>query len=355
MVETFTEGHPAPEVTPVSAPEAPAAAPAVKDDTPFENVRAAAQALARRRQEKRNEAAKIAPPAQESPPQEGEAAQPEAGPGETQEVDPVALELSPIEPPRSWKKEYKAAFEALPRNVQEQVAESERARESDFLRRQNEVAERQKAFEQELSQVQAVRQHYEQGISQALQMTMASNEFADIKTMDDVEALSRDDWPRWVRYQTHQQKVGMLQQQLQEVQHANAQEQYSRWSQFAEQQDTLFSEKYPDAKELKAAAVEYLVDQAGFSREEIGRYWNSQAWRDNRMQGIILDAVRYHKAKDKAAAAKKAPPVTVQKPGVSAPKTNHFQAQISDLESKGGLSLREAAKLNQLRRMAAKA
>jgi hypothetical protein len=354
MVETFTEGQPAPADTPASAPEAPVAAPAVKDDTPFENVRAAAQALARRRQEKRNEAAKTAPPAQESPPQAGEAAQ-ETGPGETQEVDPVALELSPIEPPRSWKKEYKQAFDALPRNVQEQVAESERAREADFLRRQNEVAERQKAFEQELTQVQAVRQHYEQGISQALQMTMASNEFADIKSMDDVEALSRDDWPRWVRYQTHQQKVGMLQQQLAEVQHANAQEQFSRWNQFAEQQDTLFSEKYPDAKELKAAAVEYLTDQAGFSREEIGRYWNSQAWRDNRMQGIILDAVRYHKAKDKAAAAKKAPPVTVQKPGVSAPKTNHFQAQISDLESKGGLSLREAAKLNQLRRMAAKA
>jgi NTP pyrophosphatase (non-canonical NTP hydrolase) len=358
MVETFTEGQPAPAATDVStqtesapAPTPIPAAPVEDKSKPFENVRAAAQALARRREEKRREAAQAAPPVTESPPQAGEAPQ-ETGPGETQEVDP-AVDLSPIEPPRSWKKEYKAAFEALPRNVQEQVAESERHREADFLRRQNEVSERQRAFDTELQQMQAVRQQYEQGLQQTLQMTLSSNEFADIRSMDDVEAMARDDWPRWVRYQTHQQKVSMLQGQLQEVKEANQREYLNNWQSFANEQDQIFSEKYPDAKSLKDAAVNYLKE-VGFQHQEIAQSWNTPLWRDHRMQGVILDAVKYRQAKAKADQAKKAPVPTVQKPGVSAPKANPAQAQISELEAKGALSLREAAKLNQLRRMAAK-
>jgi len=293
-----------------------------------------------------------APPAQESPPQAGEAASPEASPGETQEADPVAVELPPIEPPRSWKKEYKAAFEALPRNVQEQVAESERAREADFLRRQNEVAERQKAFDVELSQMQQVRQQYEHGLQSALQMTLANNEFADIRSMEDVEQLARDDWPRWVRYQTHQQKVGMLQQQIAEVKESNRREYLSSWNNFANEQDQLFSEKYPDAQAQRDAAYSYLQD-AGFRPEEIAQSWNTPMWRDHRMQGVILDAVKYRQAKAKADAAAKAKLPEVVKPGVAAPKANPFKDEIARLESKGGLSLKEAAKLSQLRRRAA--
>jgi hypothetical protein len=238
--------------------------------------------------------------------------------------------------------------------VQEQVAESERARETDFLRRQNEVAERQKAFEVELTQMQQTRQSYEQGLNSVLAMTMSNNEFADIRTMEDVENLSRNDWPRWVQYQTHQQKVGMLQQQLRDVQQQNFNEQLQTWAQFADEQDNRFSQKYPNAKEVREAAVNYLTD-AGFSHDEIGRYWNSAAWRDSRMQGVILDAVRYQRAKVKADAAVKKGVPEVQKPGVSGPKANPFQAQIAELEAKGSLSLREATKLNQLRRVATKA
>jgi hypothetical protein len=359
-VQTFTEGSPAPaaEVTPaapaVETPSQPAdnrERPAL-EKSPSQSLRDAARALANRRKEIRDQAAAAAAPAapQSSPEVETETSPPEAVPSETQAADP-AVDLPPIEPPRSWKKEYKAAFEALPRNVQEQVAESERTRETDYLRRQNEVVERQKAFEVELQQMQQTRQNYQSGLDQALQMTLTNNEFQDVRSMEDVEAMAQNDWPRWVRYQTHQQKIGMLQQQLQEVKQQNYQEQVGQWARFAEEQDTRFSEKFPDAKELKDAAVGYLKDQ-GFETNEIARYWNSAAWRDARMQGIILDAVRYHKAKAKADAAKRAPVPEVQKPGVSAPKANPFQAEIAELEGKGGLSLREATKLHSLRRLA---
>lgn len=366
MVETFTEGQPAPDATPASTPSESVAAPVTPTPAPADNrarppviksasdqVREAARALAARRRELREQAAAstAAPPVQESPPQAVEAAQPEAGPSETQATDPVE-ELPPITPPRSWKKEYKAAFEALPRNVQEQVAESERAREADFLRRQNEVAERQKAFEAELAQMQQTRQQYEYGLQSALQMTLSNNEFADIKSMEDVEALARDDWPRWVRYQTHQQKVQMLQGQLNEVKESNRREYLSSWNNFANEQDSLFAEKFPDAQAQRDAAYSYLQD-VGFKPEEIAQSWNTPMWRDHRMQGVILDAVKYRQAKAKADAATKKPMPEVQKPGVAAPKQNPFQAQIAELESKGGLSLKEAARLNKMRRQAA--
>jgi hypothetical protein len=49
-----------------------------------------------------------------------------------------------IEPPRSWTKEDKDLFASLPRATQERLAEREWLRESDFLRRQNEAAEKLK-------------------------------------------------------------------------------------------------------------------------------------------------------------------------------------------------------------------
>src|SRR5262245_30730075 len=70
--------------------------------------------------------------------------------GETENADPGAQEtdqaLPPIEPPRSWTKEDKELFTSLPRETQERIAERERSRESDFLRRQNEAADKLKGL-----------------------------------------------------------------------------------------------------------------------------------------------------------------------------------------------------------------
>src|SRR6266576_3226668 len=67
-------------------------------------------------------------------------------PGEkTETADPAhpreSGEAPSIEPSRSWTKEDKELCASLPRATQERLAERERSREGDFLRRQNESAE----------------------------------------------------------------------------------------------------------------------------------------------------------------------------------------------------------------------
>jgi hypothetical protein len=65
---------------------------------------------------------------------------------------PVTLALSEIariEPPRSWKKEHKAHFEALPYYLQQYVAEREHDREKTIRRAMNEAA----AAKQELEKM----------------------------------------------------------------------------------------------------------------------------------------------------------------------------------------------------------
>src|SRR5262249_53107890 len=82
--------------------------------------------------------------AQEAPAQVADAAPPDEVRGETPSADPDAR--PPIEPPRSWTKDDKELFKSLPRETQERIAERERLRESDFLRRQNESADKLKAL-----------------------------------------------------------------------------------------------------------------------------------------------------------------------------------------------------------------
>src|SRR5215831_8612256 len=119
-------------------------------------------------------------------------------PGERTEGADRQQEPAPIEPPRSWTKEDKELFTSLPRATQERIAERERSRESDFLRRQNEAAEKLKGLNAKEQAVEQARQTYETALPQLLQtlQQQQAGEFADIKSMADVERLAREDWPR---------------------------------------------------------------------------------------------------------------------------------------------------------------
>jgi hypothetical protein len=79
-------------------------------------------------------------------------------PGERTEGADRQEELAPIEPPRSWTKEDKELFTGLPRAIQERLAERERSREGDFLRRQNEAAEKLKGLTAKEQAVEQARQ-----------------------------------------------------------------------------------------------------------------------------------------------------------------------------------------------------
>jgi hypothetical protein len=81
-------------------------------------------------------------PQQEQPEQRAtEAPQPQGS--EAPQAEDAA---PPIEPPRSWTKEAKEQWQALPRNTQEYLAQREQERDREVRRSQNEAAEKLKGL-----------------------------------------------------------------------------------------------------------------------------------------------------------------------------------------------------------------
>src|SRR5262245_15804131 len=171
--------------------------------------------------------------------------------GETENADPGG-ELPPIEPP----KEDKELFTSLPRETQERIAERERSRESDFLRRQNEAADKLKGLTAKEQAVDQARQQYEAALPQLLVMLQAqqAGEFADVRTLADVERMTREDWPRYALWDVQQKKIAEVARQLSEVQQRQALEKQQQFSAFAKREDNLFNEKVPDMADDKKAA-----------------------------------------------------------------------------------------------------
>ena len=273
-----------------------------------------------------------------------------------------------IEPPRSWTKEDKELFASLPRATQERLAERERLREGDFLRRQNEAVEKLKGLNAKEQAVEQARQTYETALPQLLQtlQQQQAGEFADIKTMADVERLAREDWPRYLLWDLQQKKIADVTQHMLAAQHRQAQEKLGHFAEFAKRQDDLFKEKVPDmADDAKAAELQkkalVVLSDLGFDEAELVPLWNGQkelSLRDHRLQLLIRDATLWReaqtKAKAKAAAVKPVPPV--QRPGAATPRQGTDEARVQHLtqrlEQSG--SLRDAAALVRARRAAAR-
>jgi hypothetical protein len=285
--------------------------------------------------------------------------------GETENADPGAQELPPIEPPRSWTKDDKELFTSLPRETQERIAERERSRESDFLRRQNEAADKLKGLTAKEQAVDQARQQYEAALPQLLVMlqNQQAGEFADIKTLADVERLAREDWPRYALWDVQQKKIAEVARQLTEVQHRQVHERLQQFSEFATREDDLFKEKVPDmADDKKAAELQTrclaTLTGLGFAEAELAQSWNGQkdlSLRDHRVQLLIRDATLWREAQAKAKAAQAKPVPPVQRPGVAQPKGAAQHAQIENLtqqldKTSGVKALRTAAKLVAARR-----
>ena len=284
----------------------------------------------------------------------------------TEGTDPGATELSPIEPPRSWTKEDKELFAGLPRATQERLAERERSREGDFLRRQNEAAEKLKGLAAKEQAVELARQTYEAALPQLLQtlQQQQAGEFADIKSMADVERLAREDWPRYLLWDLQQKKVAEVTQHMLAAQHRQAQEKLTQFVEFAKRQDDLFKERVPDmaddtkAAELQRQALAVLSD-LGFDEAELVPLWNGQkelSLRDHRLQLLIRDATLWREAEKKAKAAATKPVPPVQRPGAATARQGTDEARVQHLthrlEQTG--SLRDAAALLRARRAAAR-
>jgi len=287
-------------------------------------------------------------------------------PGERTEGADRQQEPAPIEPPRSWTKEDKELFTGLPRATQERLAERERSREGDFLRRQNEAAEKLKGLTAKEQAVEQARQTYEAALPQLLQtlQQQQAGEFADIKSMADVERLAREDWPRYLLWDLQQKKVAEVTQHMLAAQHRQAQEKLTQFVEFAKRQDDLFKEKVPDmvdeakAAELQRRALAVLAD-LGFDEAELVPLWNGHkelSLRDHRLQLLIRDATLWREAEKKAKAAATKPVPPVQRPGAATVRQGTDEARVQHLtqrlEQTG--SLRDAAALVRARRTAAR-
>jgi hypothetical protein len=357
--------------TPVDTFQLPADTPAVL------SPREAASALSKARWAKRDaqnkqEAPSAAPElaAVELPePVSGDepeiAAQPEgADPGEvTETIDPV--EVPSIEPPRSWPAADKEAFQALPPEIQQRVADRESKRESEFLKQQEAVANERKAAEAERAQVNQTRQQYEATLPALLQALhqQQAGDFSDIKTMADVETMAKEDPFRYSQWDFQQKKIAAVTQEMQSAQQRQNAEYQQQWSKFAAEQDKLTVEHIPElanhetAQKLQTAAIETLSD-LGFSRDELAPLWNGQAslsLRDHRVQRMMYESMKWREAKAKAKAVTAKPIPQVQRPGVAQPAGAADAQRIKTLEAqldKTG-SIKDALALQQAKRKVA--
>jgi hypothetical protein len=305
------------------------------------------------------------PPAQESAEEAGAAPPEMEVRGEIESADPATAELPPIEPPRSWTKEDKELFTSLPRATQERIAERERSRESDFLRRQNEAAEKLKGLAAKEQTAEQAKQHYEAALPLILNMLQQQQaaDFADIKTMADVERLAREDAARYARWDVQQKKIADVSRQLTSALVRQVQERLQQFSEFAKREADLFKEKVPEmadadkAAKLQTACLGVLKD-VGFEEAELVQSWHGQkdlSLRDHRVQLLIRDATLWREAQQKAKAAATKPVPPVQRPGVAHPKGAAQAARIQNLaqqleQAKGVNALRAAADLVKARR-----
>ena len=307
-------------------------------------------------------------PEQESTAEAGDAAPAEEqAPGETQVTEPA--EVPPIEPPRSWTKEAKERWQSLPRETQEYLAAREQERDREIRRSQNDAAEKLKGLTAKEQVVDQARQQYESALPQLLQtlLQQQAGEFADIRTIQDVERLVREDWPRYLQWDLAQKKVGGVQQEMQATQLRQHAERQQKFAEFAKREDDLFIEKAPDmadAKkmaELQNSAVATLK-AIGFDEADLGPAWVGQkdlSLRDHRVQLLIRDATLWRQAQAKAKAATTKPVPPVQRPGTSQPRGAAQEQQIQNLNAQldkasGVNALRAAAKLVATRRASAR-
>jgi hypothetical protein len=276
------------------------------------------------------------------------------GPGETQGDDQAEPSIAP---PRSWTKEDKELFNGLPRETQERLAERERSREADFLRRQNEASERLKGLAAQQQETDKARASYEQALPMLLLELQGRHqaEFADIASPADIERLAREDLPRYILWDAQLKKIAGIQQQVVAARARQAQENAARWNAFVQDEDAKFFDKAPEFSDLKVLAdatqqASDLLKGLGFTEAELGQLWHGQAMislRDHRMQLLLRDGVKYREAQQKAKAAQQRSVPHVQRPGPAPARNADADEKVRSLDERLTTSgtLKDAAAL----------
>lgn len=252
-----------------------------------------------------------------------------------------------IEPPRSWTREEKERFKALPPETQQWLANQAKERESTFLKSQTETAEAKKAAEAERQRLEKARTDYEQALPAVLNSLQqeGAEKFSDIKSWDDVTKMSQEDPLRYVEWTAYQQRLNHTRQQAQEAQVRRLNEAQQAFANYAQEQDAAALERLPELKDPKVRekvqkeVVSYLQQDVGFKEEELAAAWNGKgsiSLRDARLQEVFRDAQRWRSAQKAAKAAKPvndAPPPA--RPGAApAPRGEIDSNRIRELDNR---------------------
>ena len=154
--------------------------------------------------------------------------------------------------------------------------------------------------------MEQARQQYEQALPALLQTLNAQQqgEFSDIKSMEDVTKLAREDWPRYALWDAQQKKIAAVTQEVAAANERQTKEYETQWSEFANKEDAKFIESHPEladtAKQKKIAdASVAMLRNVGFTDSDLSKSWQGKAsWspRDSRVQTLIMKAALYDEA-----------------------------------------------------------
>lgn len=299
-------------------------------------------------------------------------ADPLMDPGNEPNADDPAAE-PPIERPRSWAKELDEEWASYPRAAQERIAKREQERDSATRRGQNEAAEARKAAEAIQQAAEQARKDYEAKLPALMRELDSVNQqnFADIKSMDDVVKLQTEDPFRFQSWQVHQMRLQHAKQETDRIDAQKATDKQTKRATYEAEQNKLLIELVPDVAdpkkltELRERAVTMLTDpdDIGLKNDQLTRWYaddiGHEILSNAGIQKLIADGLKYRdilKA-PKAVAAKPLPPV--QKPGVAKVGASSPTARIQALEEKlnsatGNDALRIAADLTRLKRPGAR-
>jgi hypothetical protein len=227
--------------------------------------------------------------------------------------EPAPPEKAPLEPPPSWK-EARERWAKLDPQTQDFLRQRESEDSATLRQAQSEAAAERQRMEQ-------ARQHYESALPEVLavlQQEQAAS-FSDIKPIGDVEKLAREDWPRYVLWDSQQKRLAAVQDQLAAASERQSSERRLDHEQFIQREFDRFVEKAPEFADpaqrakLQGAAVG-MLHELGFSDSELAELWQGRkdlSLHDHRLHLLIRDGLRFRDARAaaRAASAKPVPPV----------------------------------------------
>jgi hypothetical protein len=266
----------------------------------------------------------------------------EQPPGDTDQGTDPADEQPTIDPPRSWTKEDKEAFRLLPPDRQQSIVDTERKRDAEIRRGQDEVANERKAIEAERQATLQARQQYESAAQNALSIlqTQQAAEFGDIKTDADVMKLATEDPFRFSQWQARQMQIQRQTQEVRELEWRREQEKTETFKTWSKEQDDKFTKQFPEfadpekGTKVRASVTSYLTKEVGVPEAALQKLWATDLFRDAMWQRVVYDASRFHAAQQAAKSAVQAPKPPVQRPGVTPQRGQQFQDEIAAAQTR---------------------